>query len=235
MNIRHLGFCLAFLTGSLLSNSQVFADHEKAEAPVILTDRDLESLSPEARKEIAELIRYKQENPDPKPTRIRFGKQRGIVDGDIGPGGVDIQLLGGAIQIGGKKRRAPKPVAKYVPPSDDIFPNDLIVTIVKRGREPMFITVEKGSLRFTIPAEKLEEMIDKYKPYVMQMLKNGLSNSGESFSTETPAAGDASDVELGAPATELGEPADLGEAGDLPEADLGKPSPLPPEPKPENE
>lgn len=210
-------------------DTSLFADHQQAETPVILTDRDLESLSPEARKELTALIRHKQEHPDPKPARIRFGNQRGIVDGDIGPGGVDIQLLGGAIQIGGKKKRLPKPVAEYIPPSDDNFPDDLIITMVKRGREPMFITVEKGGLQFTIPADKLEEMIDKYKPYVMQMLKNGINNSGESFSSETPKAGESPDIDLGAPATDLGEPSEL------PSTDLGEPSPLPPEPKPENE
>lgn len=227
MNFRQIGCVLPILAASLIFDASLFADHKQADTPVILTDRDLDSLSPEARKEIAELIRNKQEHPDPKPARIRFGNQRGIVDGDIGPGGVDIQLLGGAIQIGGKKRRVPKPVAKYIPPSEDAFPDDLVITMIKRGREPMFITVEKGGLSFTIPADKLEEMIDKYKPYVMQMLKNGINNSGESFTSETPGTGESPSIDLGAPSTELGGPSEL------PETDLGNPAPLPPDPTPE--
>ncbi|MDB4637397.1 MAG: hypothetical protein P8M30_00890 [Planctomycetaceae bacterium] len=218
----------AFLVAFLVCVNTAFADHKTDQRPVVITDQDLNSLSPEARRELQALIQHKQENPDPKPTRIRFGKNRGIVDGDIGPGGVDIQLLGGAIQIGGKnRRRLPQPVAKYVPESDDLFPSDLIITMVKRGREPMFITVEKGAIRFTIPAEKLEEMIDKYKPYVMQMLQNGMNNSGESFTPEAPDSSPS--IDLGAPATNLGEP------GELPGPDLGNPAPLPPDPMPEKD
>ena len=217
-----------FLAAFLTCGNTAFADHKTEQTPVVITDQDLNSLSPAARREIEALIQHKRENPDPEPTRIRFGKNRGIVGGDIGPGGVDIQLLGGAIQIGGKnKRRLPQPVAEYVPHSDDLFPSDLIITMVKRGREPMFITVEKGAISFTIPAEKLEEMIDKYKPYVMQMLKNGMNNSGESFTPETP--GSSPSIDLGAPDTDLGEPAEL------PGPELGDPAPLPPDPSPEKE
>lgn len=228
MTSRLNGYLLLTLATLLSSGTSAFADPQAGNAPVVITDQDLNSLSPEARREIQALIQHKQENPDPEPTRIRFGKNRGIVGGDIGPGGVDIQLLGGAIQIGGKnKRRLPQPVAEYVPDSNDFFPDDLIITMVKRGREPMFITVEKGAISFTIPAEKLEEMIDKYKPYVVQMLKNGLSNSGETDSSATPDS--SPPIDLGAPATDLGEPAEL------PGPELGDPAPLPPEPQPEKE
>jgi len=90
--------------------------------------------------------------------------------------------------------------------------------------------VEKGGLSFTIPAEKLEQMIDKYKPYVVQMLKNGLMQSGQSAGTTREA--ESPEVDLGASDSGLGEPAEIPES-----PDLGEPSSLPmkPEPSPEPE
>ena len=98
MTSRMNGSLLLTLVALLTSGTSTFADPQAGNAPVVITDQDLNSLSPEARREIQALIQHKQENPDPEPTRIRFGKNRGIVGGDIGPGGVDIQLLGGAFK-----------------------------------------------------------------------------------------------------------------------------------------
>lgn len=219
MQLRQKGFLVLtfLLSPSLLSA----AEPQSSQTPVTITDQDLASLSPQTRKEIETLIQQKRENPERPPTEVRFGRGRGIVDGHVGPGGVNIKLLGGAINIGGRRRPVPVPVAAYHPAHGHGFPDDLIVTMVKRGNQPMMITVEKGGVSFTIPGEKLEQMIDKYKPYVVQMLQQGLEQSGESSTvpSETPS------IDLGAPATELGTPAEL------PGPELGNPAPIP-EPAP---
>lgn len=203
------------------------ADHQAPNKPVPLTDRDLQRLSPAARKELLELIEFKRQNPDPKPGEIRF-KEKGIVEGNVGPDGVNIRLLGGAIQIGGKKNRRPEPkrVANYHPPGVPVYPDDLIITMVKRGNEPLVITLQRGSFSISMTGEQIEEMIDKYKPYVVQMLRQALQQSGEPADVPDPPP--ASD--LGAPSNDLGEPSefpesDLGKPSELPGPDLGKPAP----------
>jgi hypothetical protein len=195
------------------------ADHRPASKPVAITDQDLQRLSPAARKELLELIEFKRQNPDPRPGEFRF-KENGIVEGNVGPGGVNIKLLGGAIQIGGKKKARPQPkrVANYHPPGVPVYPEDLVITMVKRGNDPLLITLQRGSFSISMTGEQIEDMIDKYKPYVVQMLRQALEQSGE------PAGAPPE----GPPATDLGAPeSDLGEPSAIPESDLGKPSELP--------
>ena len=204
---------------SLLAPSRTMAQQPAPSKPIAITDQDLQQLSPDARKELLELIEYKRQNPDPKPGQIRF-KEQGIVEGDIGPGGVNIKLLGGAIQIGGKNKRRPpepKPIANYHPPGVPVYPEDLIITMIKRGNDPLVITLQRGSFSITMTGEQIEQMIDKYKPYVVQMLRQALEQSGESDMTPEPRPS----IDLGAPSSDLGEPSEL------PESDLGKPSELP--------
>jgi hypothetical protein len=203
------------------------ADHQRPNKPVPLTDRDLQRLSPAARKEVLQLIEFKRQNPDPKPGEIRF-KEQGIVEGNVGPDGVNIKLLGGAIQIGGKKNRRPQPkrVANYHPPGVPVYPEDLVITMIKRGNEPLLIKLKRGSFEISMTGEQIEEMIDKYKPYVVQMLRQALQQSGEP--ADLPEAPPESD--LGAPSSELGEPSelpegDLGKPSEPPGPDLGKPEP----------
>lgn len=225
----------AILSCSLLLPARAAAEPQAPSAPVAITDRDLQQLSPEARKEVLELIAFKQANPERKPERIQF-QEKDIIKGDVGPGGVDIQLLGGAIRIGGKNRRPqPKPVANYHPAGVPVYPDDLIITMVKRGNEPLLITLERGSFTISMTGEQLEQMIQKYKPYVVQMLRQALEQSGESpLDSDAPAPPPG--VDLGAPASELGEPSalpesDLGKPSELPGPDLGQPAP----PKPGND
>jgi len=218
--------CLCFL-----STAAVAADQQPPSKPVPITNQDLERLSPAARKELLELIEFKRQNPDPRPGEFRF-QEKGIVEGNVGPGGVNIRLLGGAIQIGGKKKGPPqpKPVANYHPPGVPVYPEDLVITMVKRGNEPLLITLQRGSFSISMTGDQLEQMIDKYKPYVVQMLRQALQQSGEP--AEAPEGPPSSD--LGTPATELGEPSaipesDLGKPSELPGPELGNPAP-PPQP-----
>lgn len=220
---------LVLLTLCIATPSYVVAQPQSPTSPVMLTDRDLERLSPSARKEVQALIAHKMANPEPKPERIRF-QEKGIVKGDIGPGGVDIQLLGGAIRIGGKNRRPqPKTVAQYHPPGVPLYPEDLVITMVKRGNEPLLITLERGSFSISMTGQQLEQMIEKYKPYVVQMLRQALEQSGEPVdspdSTPSPDLGAPAESDLGAPSSlqEL----DLGKPAELPGPDLGEPAPIP--------
>jgi hypothetical protein len=116
-------------------------------------------------------------------------------------------------------------VANYHPAGVPVYPDDLIITMVKHGNEPLLITLERGSFTISMTGEQLEQMIEKYKPYVVQMLRQALEQSGEP--AVLPGEGVPS-IDLGAPSSDLGEPSalpELGEPAELPGPDLGQPAP----------
>ena len=87
------------------------------------------------------------------------------------------------------------------------IPDDLTITLTKSGNRPLHIHVAKGGIEFEIEGEQLDQLVAKYKPYIVQMLKKGLSEA-QSGEVPTPGADPTSNpsIDLGTPAPALGEP-----------------------------
>lgn len=190
-----------------------FAEDPPAEAkPVVITTADLDQLSLSTRQELQELIDRKKENPPPQDLNIKVGRQGAIFEGDLTPGRTEIRILGRAIRVGERRNR---PRAQIVAvydenaplvapqPAEMLFPEDMTITIRKSGNQPMSINVVKGPIDVTISGEQLDQLVEQYKPYVIEMLKNGLR--GVQPSAEPDTDGPSPGVDLGNPASELGE------------------------------
>jgi hypothetical protein len=183
--------------------------------PVVLTTADLEELSLHARREVQELIARKREHPQREDLNIKVGRQGAIFEGDITPGRAEIRILGRSIRVGDRRNQPrPRPIAVFDENApleaprvaEPNFPDDLTVTIWKSGREPMTINIIKGDVDVTISGEQLDQIVEQFRPYVVQMLESGLSGvkSPPAPGGDVPAPG----VDLGDPASELGEPKD---------------------------
>lgn len=205
---------ILFMTAIVSQSAMIaFADEPADESkPVVITTADLDQLSLSTRQELQELIERKKENPTPPDLNLKVGRQGGIFEGNLAPGRTTIRILGRTVRVGDKRNQPPPQiVAVYdenapviAPRPDELqFPDDMTITIRKTGNQPMSINVVRGEIDVTISGEQLDQLVEQYKPYVIEMLKNGLSGVQ---SPSEPGAGEPSPgVDLGDPASELGE------------------------------
>jgi hypothetical protein len=70
------------------------------------------------------------------------------------------------------------------------FPKDLEVTMVKKGEEPLKITVKRGDDTWEVDATSLDKLPEDIRPYVAQLLHGGVSvavgSGGVSWSSDLP-------------------------------------------------